>query len=56
MIDYMNWGNIKLILFIVGLIISLIQLFERKREKKKITSLSISVVILFLALILGRFL
>ncbi|SMP14872.1 hypothetical protein SAMN06265367_102403 [Algoriphagus winogradskyi] len=56
MIEYMNWENFKLILFIIGLILSSIQLYERKKEKKKVSFLSISLVILFLALILGRFL
>lgn len=52
----MNWETFKLILFSVGLLLSLYEIYERRKDGKKVPYTSIVLVVLFVVLILGKFL
>lgn len=52
----MTWETFKLILFSVGLLLSLYEIYERRKDGKKVPYTSIALVVLFVVLILGKFL
>ena len=52
----MTWETFKLILFSIGLLLSFYKIYERRKDGKKIPYTSIVLVVLFVVLILGKFL
>ena len=50
----MSWETIKLLLFILGLILSVYEIIEMRTRKKKVTYRSLVFGVLFLVLILDK--
>ncbi len=50
----MSWETIKLLLFILGLLITFYEIYEYRKLKKKVPYRSLLFVVLFSALILGN--